>query len=1299
LSSKEEGGSAGRRDSPSPIWLSILAGGCFLSVCLNVLLLGVAWPRLAGRSEQSGLELVSPRLELQIASLQVQPRSLDAALVSSILAQPQETWPTPAGSHPAPVEPSSARSLAEDGHESHPHDALIFLFIAMLVGTLVLQATMHRKLENLQQTVTLFIIGIVYSLVFKGLELREDAGVVGVSYDMWIGIDPHLILFTMLPALLAGDAMSADTTVVKRVAGQCMYLAGPGLIASTLLSALFLKAYLAQYNWSFELALTLGAILAATDPVAVVNLLKQLGAPPALTVRIQGESLLNDGTAIVLFTMAYDMLKGVEYEVADVIIFVVRKAICPAGLGWVIGWVFVLWINAAGNRFQHNSSTIQICLTLCCAYWSFIIAEGVLDMSGVLCTVAASLVMADNMWASIVEKQTLGHVWHIVEFLGNTVIFFLAGALTGDTMLHVAWQDYGHLLVIYVVLTFIRGFVIFVSLPILAKLSTGAAKHPHADRQHKQIQKLEFAEAIVLTWGGLRGAVGLALAMQVRQDRANGTLDIDDARRVLFYTGGIAFLTLVINATTCPFLVKFLGLVQTDSTKRRLLLGLYQQMLHKVEEENAKGSMNSLLKDMMEEISQKISAAKAISSSHSIEPVHIRGGPSQSHHSGMHPESSGEQSHTLGAVESHAMQATVSMASYRVEAMKSMALIKRALTRKIEAATDGAILVRDYQKAYRRLRNVIPEKLLFLNVPDLGKLQVQPVMLRIATREAPEVNMLRLINEAFLNMVRHEYWRQIEAGDFIDGSSQPDRLLNSVAFAMQSDSTELADFDFLVREMGWSDKEMNLEEMEVSPSPENKNGMSGEDKFNDGGASPDSNNKEGRPTLTLGPAIVTRRSSAASQALQMSAVISMVEENTLGHNCPTRIIKSTIFNFFITLAILLNVIQIFVEDQVRDTDDNDVGIWLAVEVVFILVFTAECLLKLAALRKAYFSDAWNVFDFTLLVLGYIGLSADIAAASGNSANVSSEARVFRINRIFRVMRLMRVFRLVKFVQVLRARFSGREISVELAKSMRSISMLSAFARAHILAQERLQVYFGEASGLQGVELSRCMIDSSTAVCQAICLAASEVHSLEFTILRSLATLRESSRVTEELTSFIIEAADIGVMNAIEASSLLQPLRDYSQKWYMQAQEQEMGIMSPFSPKSMTEETQWSAAEHVTAIASPDDLKSKDIHPPKGESPVVMERVRMGGKDGDSQSEESSFRSRHSRRPSQKLIPQHSNILSDENGYGCTEEPCTASDKLDESYHALNMPPPPNARDWFEPVEPPGLPNQPADLSK
>merc|ERR1719199_2463542 len=101
-------------------------------------------------------------------------------------------------------------------------------------------------------------------------------------------------------------------------------------------------------------------------------------------------------------------------------------ALCAVGLGLIIGWLFFQWIKLASDRLNHHAGMIQTALTLCCSYWSFCIAEGALKISGVLCTVTASLVLADKMWPVIVSKHELLHIWHMFEYLGNTIIFFFS---------------------------------------------------------------------------------------------------------------------------------------------------------------------------------------------------------------------------------------------------------------------------------------------------------------------------------------------------------------------------------------------------------------------------------------------------------------------------------------------------------------------------------------------------------------------------------------------------------------------------------------------------------------------------------------------------------------------------------------------------------------------------------------------------------------------------------------------------------------------------------------------------------
>ncbi|CAE8646431.1 unnamed protein product, partial [Polarella glacialis] len=150
----------------------------------------------------------------------------------------------------------------ESENEVEAHHAMIFFVIAVLLSVAVLHALTNPWLKALQHTVVLFIVGLLYSVAQRGIAMNypNSLGVIGETNSMWLSIDPHLILWSMLPILIAGDGMSADTTVSRNVAVQCIWLAGPGVLFIAIVTAYFVAWFIPV--WSFKLAFTLGSILA-----------------------------------------------------------------------------------------------------------------------------------------------------------------------------------------------------------------------------------------------------------------------------------------------------------------------------------------------------------------------------------------------------------------------------------------------------------------------------------------------------------------------------------------------------------------------------------------------------------------------------------------------------------------------------------------------------------------------------------------------------------------------------------------------------------------------------------------------------------------------------------------------------------------------------------------------------------------------------------------------------------------------------------------------------------------------------
>jgi NhaP-type Na+/H+ or K+/H+ antiporter len=663
---------------------------------------------------------------------------------------------------------SSSSGSSGGGHSAHPHDAMLLLCIALVSGTLITHLTTLPALRGVQQTVVLFVTGMVLSFIIRQAKLAQHLGVYGNSYNMWMQIDPHLLLFTLLPPLVTGDAMNIDTTVARRVMKQCLFLAGPGVCINGFVMAWFLYFYL-PYEWDFTLCLTSGAILCATDPVAVVALLKELGASKTLTVQIQGESLLNDGTAIVLYTISYNILKGEVYEIGDIIQSLVKMAIYAWALGMLIGAIFYLWIRAANNKFDHNSSVIQASVTICCCYSSFVVAEGALHISGVLSTVAAALILAHKMWPHVVDVEAMHDIWHMLEYLGNSIIFFLAGALTGQVMTKIEAEDYVHLLVIYIASGFIRGSLIFISRPLLDRLAEDQQAH------------ITAADALVMTWGGLRGAIGLALAIQVEMDRANGKLDETTASRVLFYVSGIAALTLLINATTSPALVKWLGITQLPATKRKLMHILLVQLLAKLMKEPRGPEIENSIYEMLSEVDHHIL--------HSSENVHENHTPHGISLTRPPNDVMVPSNHTRADEDSDEECQDFRLLPLRQPGLQSMIYAQ---------VINGSKLVAEIDEIKKKLYDGAQGKLEYLrDIPEMPLLDQEEDMARLAIEYVTNPAVQRAVNEAFMSLVRSRYWQMISAREFASYDHEARHLLNSVESATAVPMYDLADFPYI----------------------------------------------------------------------------------------------------------------------------------------------------------------------------------------------------------------------------------------------------------------------------------------------------------------------------------------------------------------------------------------------------------------------------------------------------------------------------------------------------------------------
>lgn len=977
----------------------------------------------------------------------------------------------------------SAGSAHAGAHEAHQHDALLFLFNAVIIGISIMHLKFFKSLQGMQETVALFCVGVVYSLVQHGLGVKDDVGKFGLSYDMWMDIDPHLLLFTLLPALLTGDAMTIDTSVAKQVSKQCVYLAGPGVLLNAVCAGWFLKFY---FNWSFLLSLCTGAILCATDPVAVVALLKELGASPVLTIQIQGESLLNDGTAIVLYSVAYKMLQGESYDGSDLIMFLITVAFMAWALGMVIGYVFFLWIRAANNKLNHSSSIIQIALTIAAGYWAFVMAEGVFHISGVLATVASALTLAHFMWPHVVCPESMHHVWHMLETLGNILIFFLAGALTGKAMTSIDAIDYIHLIVIYIVLTIMRGSFIFASRPILRLLSQDGAPVSKAD-------------CCVMTWGGLRGAVGLALAIQVYKDRApdpNGVEQISssDAERVLFFVGGVAFLTTIVNATTCPKLVERLGITAQSDSRMRFIKLLHSRLAAYAGSDKLSPGAHASLSKVLNEVEHHIS----------------------------HRQTLAPEDETL--TESHVAD------SERIAEIRQISGINLARKGKDAPADveDLARIKEEFEIAKELLNSIHEEQLNLLGYDDDVNLSMASLLEKARCRESAysrgienakdeqvDWGMAKLFTQVFLHLVRAAYWQQIDKRTLPPGSEEANVLLRSTQMCLSYPSCDLRDFNFVFVHF------MNVEE--------------------DNSVVLKSKSLEKAQTLAL-----DARKTKSDQDGPLK-----------------QLLDSARWNILIAGVILANGIYVGIEETTRDTDSSeDKNVWLSIEILFNIVFLIEACIKLAQAKHRYFYTAWNIFDFVLVSLGWFGIVVEAAygGSQGGGAIPDSEARLLRLTRVFKVARLLRLFRLVNLFFALLVKLDSHEFSTYQGIHLKKYTALTSFMKAHMQAQRDFvkllidwddgkddDVIWGEngsASRHLNLEMARVLTQSSGTIYKAAALAVLAIQHINRATLMNIADVSESKDIAEEIESLVIEALDRGVLSGTDADCMTHPLHEH-----------------------------------------------------------------------------------------------------------------------------------------------------------
>ncbi len=421
---------------------------------------------------------------------------------------------------------------------------LVFVVMALVIGAFTRDALKNTPIPY---SVALLIIGLALGLVQRSGFLAEHSPMLEHTVLMVADINPHLILWLFLPILIFESAFALEVHLFRRIFSQIALLAVPGLMVATVLTAVLVK-YVFPWDWSWPLCFMFGALISATDPVAVVALLKELSSRKRLETLIEGESLFNDGTAIVFFMLFLGMVVAPdEVDLSPLMITwdFLRVVFMGMFIGVFFGGVAIAWI---GRVF--NDPMIEITLTIAGSFLAFMVAETV-HASGVVAVVVIALMFA-SIGRTKVSPEVSGflhHFWEMMAHIANTIIFLLVGTLIAGRVQLDNMDMWVALIILYVSLFFIRAFSVMLFMPLLKRIGIG----------------INYQKSTVLVWGGLRGAVSLALALTVAQ---NELIPKEVGDQVLFLCAGIVVLTMLINGGSMGWVLKKLGLDHLPEAKQ-----------------------------------------------------------------------------------------------------------------------------------------------------------------------------------------------------------------------------------------------------------------------------------------------------------------------------------------------------------------------------------------------------------------------------------------------------------------------------------------------------------------------------------------------------------------------------------------------------------------------------------------------------------------------------------------------------------------------------------------------------------
>ena len=393
-------------------------------------------------------------------------------------------------------------------------------------------------MEHTTQTIALLLfISALVALITRRLKLPYSIGLVLAGLLMgslnWIDTIPftkELLFAILLPPLIFEAAFALEWSHLKQNLPVILVLATLGVILSTGLTTMGMLSFA---GWDWITALLFGTLIAATDPVAVIATFKEAGVDGRLKLLVEAESLFNDGTAAVLFALALALGTGVPLSPVEMVQNLLWTILGGIAIGIALSG-FLLFL--AGKTEEHLVETV---FTMVAAYGSFILAEEV-HCSGILATLSAGLMLGNvGTLGAITDRgrEALQAFWETIAFVANVIIFMLIGIREANLDLS----------------TILPTAILAI---VITTIGRAVAIYPLSFLFHKTPLRIEQNHQHILFWGGLRGALALALALGLPQN-------LPHREEIIGVTFAVVTFSVFIQGLTITPLLKRLNLIDT----------------------------------------------------------------------------------------------------------------------------------------------------------------------------------------------------------------------------------------------------------------------------------------------------------------------------------------------------------------------------------------------------------------------------------------------------------------------------------------------------------------------------------------------------------------------------------------------------------------------------------------------------------------------------------------------------------------------------------------------------------------